>query len=61
LAAVESGATYDFSDISAMWLRFLGAKVGRYAEVSTAEGMVPELLIRGDDCFVADGAMLGDE
>ena len=44
-----------------MWLRFLGAKVGRYAEVSTAEGMVPELLIRGDDCFVADGAMLGDE
>jgi hypothetical protein len=61
LAAVESEATYDFSDISAMWLRFLGAKVGRHAEVSTTEGLVPELLVLGDDCFVADGAMLGDE
>ena len=44
-----------------MWLRFLGVKVGRYAEVSTAEGMVPELLSLGDDSFIADGAMLGDE
>ena len=44
-----------------MWLRFLGVKVGRNAEVSTAEGMVPELLALGDDSFIADGAMLGDE
>ena len=44
-----------------MWLRFLGVKVGRHAEISTAEGMVPELLTLGDDSFVADGAMLGDE
>jgi non-ribosomal peptide synthetase-like protein len=44
-----------------MWLRFLGVKVGRHAEVSTAEGMVPELLSLGDDSFIADGAMLGDE
>ncbi|HSY16900.1 MAG TPA: Pls/PosA family non-ribosomal peptide synthetase [Candidatus Acidoferrales bacterium] len=43
------------------WLRFLGVKVGRYAEVSTAEGMVPELLTLGADSFIADGAMLGDE
>jgi non-ribosomal peptide synthetase-like protein len=43
------------------WLRMLGATVGRHAEVSTAEGMVPELLTLGDDCFVADGAVLGDE
>ena len=43
------------------WLRFLGVKVGRYAEVSTAEGMVPELLTLGDDSFIADGALLGDE
>jgi non-ribosomal peptide synthetase-like protein len=43
------------------WLRLLGATVGRHAEVSTAEGMVPELLTLGDDCFVADGAVLGDE
>jgi non-ribosomal peptide synthetase-like protein len=44
-----------------MWLRFLGVKVGRHAEVSTAEGMTPELLELGDDSFIADGAMLGDE
>ena len=43
------------------WLRCLGVKVGRNAEVSTAEGMVPELLELGDDSFIADGAMLGDE
>ena len=44
-----------------MWLRLLGVKVGRHAEVSTAEGMVPELLSLGDDSFIADGVMLGDE
>jgi non-ribosomal peptide synthetase-like protein len=44
-----------------VWLRFLGVKVGRHAEVSTAEGMTPELLDLGDDSFIADGAMLGDE
>ena len=44
-----------------IWLRFLGVKVGRHAEISTAEGMVPELLDLGDDSFIADGAMLGDE
>ena len=44
-----------------MWLRFLGVRVGRDTEISTAEGIVPELLTLGDDCFIADGAMLGDE
>ena len=44
-----------------LWLRLLGAKVGRHAEISTAEGMVPELLELGNDSFIADGAMLGDE
>ena len=44
-----------------IWLRALGVKVGRHAEVSTAEGLVPELLTLGDDCFIADGVMLGDE
>jgi non-ribosomal peptide synthetase-like protein len=43
------------------WLRLLGVQVGSHAEVSTAEGMVPELLSLGDDSFIADGAMLGDE
>lgn len=44
-----------------LWLRLLGTKVGRDAEVSTAEGIVPELLELGDESFIADGAMLGDE
>ncbi len=44
-----------------VWLRLLGVQVGRHAEISTAEGMVPELLSLGDDSFIADGAMLGDE
>ena len=44
-----------------LWLRFLGVKVGRDSEISTAEGIVPELLTLGDDCFIADGAMIGDE
>ena len=43
------------------WLRFLGARVGSHSEVSTAEGMTPELLDLGDDSFIADSAMLGDE
>ena len=44
-----------------VWLRLLGMQVGRRAEVSTAEGMIPELLSLGDESFIADGAMLGDE
>ena len=44
-----------------LWLRCLGVTVGRHAEISTAEGMVPELLRLGEDSFIADGAMLGDE
>jgi non-ribosomal peptide synthetase-like protein len=44
-----------------VWLRLMGVEVGRHTEVSTAEGMVPELLSLGDDSFIADGAMLGDE
>jgi non-ribosomal peptide synthetase-like protein len=44
-----------------VWLRLLGVQVGRHAEVSTAEGIVPDLLSLGEDSFIADGAMLGDE
>lgn len=43
------------------WLRLMGAKVGKGAEVSTAEGITPELLQLGDDSFIADGVLLGDE
>ena len=43
------------------WLRLMGAKVGRGSEVSTATGIVPDLLSLGEHCFIADGVMLGDE
>lgn len=43
------------------WLRLMGAKVGKDAEISTATGVVPELLSLGDESFIADAVMLGDE
>jgi non-ribosomal peptide synthetase-like protein len=43
------------------WYRLLGAKVGRGAEISTALGLVPDMLTLGDDTFVADAVLLGDE
>jgi non-ribosomal peptide synthetase-like protein len=49
------------SVFAATWLRLMGAKVGRGAEVSTAMGIVPDLLSLGDHSFIADGVMLGDE
>ncbi|MEG1202075.1 MAG: peptide synthetase, partial [Comamonas sp.] len=46
---------------SATWYRMLGAKVGKRTELSTALGVVPDMLTLGDECFVADAVMLGDE
>lgn len=46
---------------SPFWYRLLGAKVGKNAEISTAMGVVPEMLTLGDDSFIADAVMLGDE
>ena len=43
------------------WYRLLGAKVGRGAEISTALGLVPDMLTLGEDTFIADAVMLGDE
>ena len=43
------------------WYRLLGARVGRGAEISTALGLVPDMLTLGDDTFIADAVMLGDE
>jgi non-ribosomal peptide synthetase-like protein len=43
------------------WYRLLGAKVGREAELSTALGVVPDMLTLGDETFIADAVMLGDE
>ena len=41
------------------WLRLLGMRVGRNAEVSTASSFVPDLAHVGDDAFVADCVSLG--
>lgn len=46
---------------SAAWYRLLGARVGKETELSTALGVVPDMLTLGDGCFVADAVMLGDE
>ncbi len=43
------------------WYRLLGAKVGKHAEISTALGVVPDMLTLGDESFIADAVMLGDE
>ncbi|MDD7969113.1 Pls/PosA family non-ribosomal peptide synthetase [Actinomycetospora lemnae] len=41
------------------WLRLLGARVGRGAEVSTAAHLDPDLLTLGEQSFVADMASVG--
>jgi non-ribosomal peptide synthetase-like protein len=46
---------------SAPWYRLLGARVGKETELSTALGVVPDMLTLGDVCFIADAVMLGDE
>ena len=46
---------------SPYWYRLLGAKVGKGTELSTALGVVPDMLTLGDECFIADAVMLGDE
>ncbi|MES2206532.1 MAG: Pls/PosA family non-ribosomal peptide synthetase [Pseudomonadota bacterium] len=43
------------------WYRLLGAKIGRDAEISTALGVVPDMLTLGDETFIADAVLLGDE
>jgi non-ribosomal peptide synthetase-like protein len=43
------------------WYRLLGARVGRNAEISSALGVVPDMLTLGDETFIADAVMLGDD
>jgi non-ribosomal peptide synthetase-like protein len=43
------------------WYRLLGAKVGKGAEISTALGVVPHMLTVGEDTFIADEVLLGEE
>ncbi len=44
---------------TSVWLRLLGAKIGRGAEVSTAAHLDPEMLTIDQGSFVADMASLG--
>lgn len=44
---------------TAPWLRLLGAEVGRGAEVSTVAHLDPDLLVLGEQSFVADMASIG--
>ncbi len=41
------------------WMRLLGAKIGKYSEMSTIFSFLPELLSAGDGSFFADGSILG--
>ena len=41
------------------WMRLLGARIGRHAELSTVWCFTPELLSAGDSSFFADGCFLG--
>ena len=41
------------------WLRLLGARVGPRSEVSTVANIDPNLLTLGEECFVADLAVVG--
>jgi non-ribosomal peptide synthetase-like protein len=41
------------------WLRLLGAKIGKRAELSTVWAFSPELVDVGDESFFADGSIIG--
>lgn len=41
------------------FLRLLGARIGKWSEVSTAAFVDPDMLILGDESFVADIAVIG--
>lgn len=42
-----------------IWLRMLGAKIGRHAEIAVPSILMPELTTIGDESFFADGSMVG--
>lgn len=41
------------------WMRLLGARIGKYSEMSTIFSFLPDLLTTGDGSFFADGSILG--
>lgn len=43
----------------APWLRLMGAKIGKMAEISTVSQVTPDLIHIEDESFFADGSMIG--
>ena len=42
-----------------IWFRMLGVKMGKRVEISTVEFISPDLLVTGDECFLADSVSIG--
>lgn len=42
-----------------IWMRMLGARIGRRTEISTVTQIIPELVDVDDESFFADGAIVG--
>ena len=41
------------------WFKLLGVKMGKRVEISTVEFISPDLLVTGDECFLADSVSIG--
>jgi non-ribosomal peptide synthetase-like protein len=41
------------------WFKSLGVKMGKRVEISTVEFISPDLLVTGDECFLADSVSIG--
>jgi non-ribosomal peptide synthetase-like protein len=41
------------------WFKLLGVKIGKRSEISTVEFISPDLLVAGDECFLADSVSIG--
>jgi len=42
-----------------IWFKMLGVKIGKRVEISTVEFISPDLLVTGDECFLADSVSIG--
>jgi non-ribosomal peptide synthetase-like protein len=42
-----------------IWFRMLGVKMGKRVEISTVEFISPDMLVTGDECFLADSVSVG--
>ncbi len=42
-----------------IWFKMLGVKMGKRVEISTVEFISPDLLVTGNECFLADSVSIG--